>query len=267
MPELSGRAKECYVAAYSEAVYNSYSDDDTTFHGVRKTHKDDRRRCDFKHRADHDVESEFWSLAYTSMQLCPLDGDDEDELELSEHAKFAWARVRGHRAVPAVDEDIVPVDTRDVLLAFTEDDWRAALHPGLATLAPLFTALARQIRPEYALLATPPVDDHLHEAVRRLLLEHLVAMDDPIALHPEKRRKVAWDVGEIDVEDMSGWPEHWKPQMQVAPLAELPPTPEAKPKIMIRVPPKKRCAEEPPERDAQPNGLRIRIKRRKVSHS
>ena len=45
------------------------------------------------------------------------------------------------------------------------------------------------MQPEYAYLSPPPPTEHLHEAMRRLLLQQIVKMsDDVIPLDPKKIR-------------------------------------------------------------------------------
>ena len=53
----------------------------------------------------------------------------------------------------------------------------------------LMWKLAVQIAPEYALLSPDIAPDHLHEAVRRLLLQAIVDMKDDIPLDPKKCRR------------------------------------------------------------------------------
>ena len=44
------------------------------------------------------------------------------------------------------------------------------------------------MQPEYGLLNPPPAEDHLHEAFRRILLSHILSMEDDIPLTPNVSR-------------------------------------------------------------------------------
>ncbi len=58
------------------------------------------------------------------------------------------------------------------------------MDPRLAPISFMLAEMAGQINPEYGYLSPPPAKDHLHEAMRRLLLEQIVEMEDPIELQP-----------------------------------------------------------------------------------
>ncbi|KAF7437549.1 hypothetical protein PC9H_004391 [Pleurotus ostreatus] len=51
--------------------------------------------------------------------------------------------------------------------------WAKWLHKDLGFVAPLMVSLTRQVRPEWGLLRPPPRPLHLHEAMQRLILEHV----------------------------------------------------------------------------------------------
>ena len=48
--------------------------------------------------------------------------------------------------------------------------------------------LSLQVQPEYGLLNPPPAEDHLHEAFRRILLNHILSMEDDTPLTPNVSR-------------------------------------------------------------------------------
>ncbi|KAI0076436.1 hypothetical protein K474DRAFT_1708154 [Panus rudis PR-1116 ss-1] len=93
-------------------------------------------------------------------------------------------------------------DARHNLLQYSVEKLQEALQPRLSSLTPLLRKLARQVMPEYAYLLPSPPEDHLHEAFRRLLLEHIVGMDDPIPLIPGRSR--ADDLKTQDPESIVG---------------------------------------------------------------
>ncbi|KAF7796481.1 hypothetical protein EIP86_007658 [Pleurotus ostreatoroseus] len=250
MPVLIGEAKDRYVEAYSQDEYDLYTDNEDTWHGVPRVHKTDVKDINYLHRPDHDVETTFWSMIYASMQLSgPEDQKDDcghgkhvDE-SLSDHASFTWSRIHGHAIHFASRcENELPKDSRDVLLVYTEEDWREALHPAVACLAPLFVQMAHQIYPEYGLLETPPPQEHLHEAMRRLLLAHIVSMEDPVPLDPREPRAMPLKFTRIDPDDTSKWRSHWIPPRE----EELAPPSTSRLKLTLRLPPlpRKRSAEE-----------------------
>jgi hypothetical protein len=176
MPELQGNAKELYLEAYGQSTYDLYSDTGDTFHGGRKA----AQANSFLHRPSHDVESIFWTLFSTIIRVCPVDGDEQDT-----HFKF-------HQAINTLDMhviDINQIDGRAEFLGWSEESFGSALHPNLAGLASMMQQMSAQIQPEYARLSPSPKIDHLHEAMRRLLLQQIVKMrDNPIPLDPNKYR-------------------------------------------------------------------------------
>ena len=65
--------------------------------------------------------------------------------------------------------------------------------------------MGAQIYPEYGWFSPPPVDDHLHEAMRRLLLEQILKMqEDPIHLQDEETRPLEPDTEEESIEVPEG---------------------------------------------------------------
>ncbi|CAL1717125.1 unnamed protein product [Somion occarium] len=169
MPSLEGRAKEIYQRVYGQESYDRYEDSAGTFHGGRAS---SRKATDvtFIHRPDHDVESMFWLLVAVFLLAKPLGEPDYSTAKLYD----AWGAMQRHTiAAPGHS------DTREILLSqYNVESWQAALHPGLSCLAPLLDSLALQVQPEYAMMDPAPPEDHLHEAFRRLILEHIVGMGD-----------------------------------------------------------------------------------------
>ncbi len=75
-------------------------------------------------------------------------------------------------------------DSRDPLMNSSLEEIEETLDPQLASLGGMLLDMADQITPEYGYLSPPPARDHLHEAMRRLLLEQIVRMDEDIELRP-----------------------------------------------------------------------------------
>ncbi|KAI0076434.1 hypothetical protein K474DRAFT_1662954 [Panus rudis PR-1116 ss-1] len=175
MPELSGKALELYTRTYSRTTYDKYTDKDGTFHGGRFS---DDGTLPFHHRPDHDAETIFWVLFVSLILAFPAGTDDASP---NSSFCYVWGVFRDHTITQFGD-------TRALLLTHSVEKFKQALHPRLSSLAPLLHKLALQVMPEYALLSPSPPEDHLHEAFRRLLLEHIVGMDDPIPLIPGRSR-------------------------------------------------------------------------------
>ncbi|KAI0818671.1 hypothetical protein BC629DRAFT_1463460 [Irpex lacteus] len=70
-------------------------------------------------------------------------------------------------------------DFRDELLRKTAEEWKTVLPTRLQSTIPLIVQLGRQ-----------PAPGHLHEAFRRILLNFIVKINDPIPLLPGVRRSV-----------------------------------------------------------------------------
>ncbi|KAI0076428.1 hypothetical protein K474DRAFT_1644918 [Panus rudis PR-1116 ss-1] len=175
MPELRGKAFELYIQTYSRATYDKYTDKDGTSHGSRFSEED---ALTFHHRPDHDVESIFWVLFVSLILSFPAGTDDASP---NSSFCYVWGVFRNH----TISKD---GDTRLAPLLYSVAEFKEALHPRLASLAPLLRKLAGQVIPEYAYLSPPPPEDHLHEAFRRIILEQIVGMDDPIPLIPGRSR-------------------------------------------------------------------------------
>ncbi len=182
MPLLTSDALKVYIAAYDEEVYHLYNDKEGYVHGGIVPDLDDEKRPPaqekFYHRPDHDIESVFWVLLVTLLRAQPK--TRTDGVDMGKYWK-AYDYFLNHTIQQPEDDD---EDSRAVLLGYTEAKFEKILDPGLTSLAPMLRAMAKQIRPEYAYLDPPPPSDHLHEAMRRLLLEQILKMPDPIPLEP-----------------------------------------------------------------------------------
>ena len=195
MPTLSDEDQKYYYAAYSKGEYENRNDEEGTCHGcvipVKSKEQDTRRsRYDsppdpppFHHRPDHDVESFFWVLLATLLRAQPRDTNDDPNRK---HYWGAYNVLLQH----SIGKGNI-FDSRSQLLQLGLRTFRAFLHPNLQSLAPMLCAMADQIEPEYGLFDHPPAPDHLHEAMRRLLLEQILEMhkaNEPIYLSPGCQR-------------------------------------------------------------------------------
>ncbi|KAI0079447.1 hypothetical protein K474DRAFT_1659020 [Panus rudis PR-1116 ss-1] len=173
MPTLSGEALERYVKVYSQASYDQYEDAEGTTHGGKPISLD-AERPKFCHRPDHDAESIFWTLLVALILAYPA---DSVYVAPTKEFRAVWESIERH----TISHD---QDSRNSTLNYSNEEFADVLHPRLASLAPLLSRLSSQVSPEYAYLSPAPPEDHLHEAFRRILLEHIVSMKDPIPLKP-----------------------------------------------------------------------------------
>ena len=137
----------------------------------------------FYHRPDHDVESFFWVLLTSLLRAQPKNSEDDANLVRYRQAYDVFLQ---HSIRENAD-----LDSRTGLLQFGVKQFRRALHPELHDLAPMLRKMAEQIAPEYGYMKPPPARDHLHEAMRRLLLEQIFHMErkkQTIELAPGRMR-------------------------------------------------------------------------------
>lgn len=194
MPELSGKSRELYNKTWGEQVYALYCDNGETRHGAIIPAEDELYNRwetgiteDINHQPCHDVESMFWSLYVTSIQVVPK--CDEPDM-IRQPFIQAWEALQEHQIG---DPRFQECDARDAIMVNLPRRIRRMLHPGFSSspLPKLLTALVEHIRPEYELIREElPHQDHLHEAMRRLLLDCIVEMEGKpdIEFDTEKRR-------------------------------------------------------------------------------
>lgn len=180
MPDLAGKARDKYTAAYGEETYLRWTDAPDRFHGKTAPTAPDSSGAAFTHRPCHDVESIFWTLLYSLVRVRPLGAQDETLEELTAETEQIKNQLFAHQIKGKATEKYVS-DSRDSILRWEDGFFDDALHPGLRGrgLGQLLFRLSQQVRPEYARLQPePPARDHLHEAFRRLLLDYIVALED-----------------------------------------------------------------------------------------
>ena len=136
----------------------------------------------FYHRPDHDVESFFWVLLTSLLRAQPKNSEEDANLVRYRQAYDVFLQ----HSIREAD-----LDSRTGLLLFGVKEYTDALHPELRDLAPMLRRMAQQIAPEYGYMEPPPALDHLHEAMRRLLLEQIFKMEkqkQKIELAPGRMR-------------------------------------------------------------------------------
>ncbi|KAI0079457.1 hypothetical protein K474DRAFT_621111 [Panus rudis PR-1116 ss-1] len=143
----------------------------------------------FYHRMDHDAESLFWVLFHSLIRAQPQGEPEQQSPALS----AAWQKFAQHAIVDCKEVE----DSRNGFFLWSEQMCRNHLHPKLAHIAPFLAKMIEQVRPEYGYLDPPPCQEHLHEAMRRLLLDAIVEITEnksDVALDPDHQRPVdGWD--------------------------------------------------------------------------
>ncbi|KAH9903439.1 hypothetical protein C8Q73DRAFT_786017 [Cubamyces lactineus] len=198
MPSLRGKAKDLYVQAYGRERYDKYTDDPTagTYHGGLPRRASWRELQElaftlpFYHRWEYDAESVFWTMYSVLLRVLPQNAvespDTADSLEL------AWEKLKTHK-IPETPRQVTNYDdVRQPILGYRKDKFIGAFLPVMQDVASMLQLIAEQVSPTYALMdPPPPFDDHLHEAIQRLILQYLVDhQDTPIPLTPGVLRSV-----------------------------------------------------------------------------
>ncbi|KAI0657468.1 hypothetical protein C8Q70DRAFT_268210 [Cubamyces menziesii] len=213
MPSLAGKAKELYLKAYGNARYDQYNDfpGGPTFHGGTPRPGDDDEldeiayRLPFRHRWEHDAESVFWAMYSILLRVRPQNGKETPSTRAS--AKYVWGILQRHR-IPGSGRRGV-YDERELILERSKKNFVSSFLPAMVDVAHLLQSIAVQVNPSYALMdPLPPFEDHLHEAMQRLILQYLVDHEDePIPLTPGVLRSFEnEDEDEDEDEDVrAGW--------------------------------------------------------------
>ncbi|KAJ8482080.1 hypothetical protein ONZ51_g5593 [Trametes cubensis] len=197
MPTLSDKAKSAYVRLHGEDRYLRYCDGpnrDTYHGGVHPPIArpgDLRARVDsqqFRNRLWYDAESMFWALYATLLRVVPLEGAIETK-ESAKCLRYDWGVLEEY----TIPLPLIRRDCREQLVSEGDYVFSAAFLPGMVGVADLLYAMAGQVVPCYALMDQPPLlEDHLHEAMQRLILDYLVEnQETPIPLKPGSFRRPA----------------------------------------------------------------------------
>ncbi|KAI0672352.1 hypothetical protein C8Q78DRAFT_971500 [Trametes maxima] len=200
MPELSGETLDLYLGAYGQGRYEQYCDSAGTFHGGRLQEPDadiwagaERiKRLPYTHRWDYDVESVYWTV-YSVLLLVRPQGYWEDERSEKYSAmRRYWKILANHDFLDSTPGELenLPQDTRAPLLECDLPAYLMPFPPEMENVGRLMFSIAQHVRVSYAaMVELPPYEDHLHEAVQRLILDYLVAhRNEPIELTPDNLR-------------------------------------------------------------------------------
>ncbi|KAI0719835.1 hypothetical protein C8T65DRAFT_568580, partial [Cerioporus squamosus] len=185
MPTLTGEAELLYVKAHGQARYDRFTDKvPYTFHGGNPPDDRPDPLPSFVHRPCHDVESIFWTMLAALLLAQPKSA--EPEPHASALVAELWENLHEH-VIP--DQPDRYRDKRDGILMMGDDHWEQHFYPEMRDVAYLLFRISRQIAPEYEYWTPRPPDDHLHEAVQRLILQYLVDhRDKDIPLDPDQER-------------------------------------------------------------------------------
>ncbi|KAG9223403.1 hypothetical protein PLEOSDRAFT_154693 [Pleurotus ostreatus PC15] len=171
MPSLSPEIAAKYQQVYCDDIskLRAFSDANGTTHGGHQSsdllarYDDDRSlmAADFEHQPRHDAESVYWCIVVFLLLAKPL---HSDVVEDNHGLRDIWLSIAEHE-IGKTD------DKRSSVI--TLNKWDKWLHKDLAFVSKLMVPLTRQFRPEWALLSPAPDPLHLHEAMQRLILEHV----------------------------------------------------------------------------------------------
>ena len=186
MPELHGEAYELYVKAHGPERYLRYAEkDNSTCHGSAPPTKRSHASAVFTHRPEHDVESVAWTMLFILLRIRPETFEDEKKWAPI-HVATIWQALHEH-AIPDKPYDVS--DNRDRVFKIKPSSWPEYFPPEMADVGIMLGRIMEQVEPEYAYCMTQPPEDHLHEAVQRLILQYLVDhRDKDIKLDPDNLR-------------------------------------------------------------------------------
>ncbi|KAI1791249.1 hypothetical protein LXA43DRAFT_1061457 [Ganoderma leucocontextum] len=188
MPKLSGKALELYDAVHGKR-YHRYNDKDKdeTSHGAPPQIPHPTKvqtPPHFFHRAEHDVESIYWSMISAVLRVRPQ-GIVEDS-PMTHDVGEVWMPLLTHR-VPARPDTYT--DPRQPLMDKSSEEWRAYFLDGMKDVGDLLEQISQQVNPEYALWGDRRQPDHLHEAMQRLIFQYIIDHED-VSLDPNNLRPI-----------------------------------------------------------------------------
>ena len=203
MPTLEGEVRQRYEERHADNPrYELYNDKGGTSHGgtsgsqqgygvrgARSRHQD---LPTFFHRPEHDVESIYWSMVCVLLRVRPTNFPKSQYAEgvLAD----AWNALDSHQ----IHDDADRYDARQVILDYTLTKWEMLFPAEMEDVAELMWNISGQVSPEYGLWTWPKGqyrEDHLHEALQRLIFEYLYThRDRNIALDPSSLRSKTYQV-------------------------------------------------------------------------
>ena len=180
MPQLQGKALELYQQAYGKDHYLRYNDSGSTTHGGLSPQAcgyDDDDDIDrtkipaFRHRPEHDIESIDWSMVVVLLRVCPATKREYFAPTANEQV---WDWLNSHEI-----KENVPAsawDKRHPIVEGNLEFWEDLFFPEMRDVARLMFEISKHVRSEYALWEWKDgayLEDHLHEAIQRLIFRYL----------------------------------------------------------------------------------------------
>ncbi|CDO68436.1 hypothetical protein BN946_scf184707.g17 [Trametes cinnabarina] len=192
--ELQCRTGTLTYVARCVANGSLFSDGPRTIHGgvppLEMDEEIEARAQDlpFYHRWEYDAESVFWAMYSVLLRVVPVASPTETASSQKGLNK-AWKVLYEH----AIPDETGEIDVRDLLLAESALQITPRFLPAMKGVVSLIVSLAKHVFPSYAVMTPPPPhDDHLHEAMQRVILQYLVDnLDKPIPLIPGRLRPVS----------------------------------------------------------------------------
>ena len=186
MPELHGDAYNLYIQAHGQDRYDRYAEKDpATRHGSIPPTGWPTTSSAFSHRPEHDVESVVWTMLWVLLRVRPETFDDEREWT-SDRVAEIWTIFRHH---DIRDNPAWVWETRQLIFNIDPENWPKYFPSEMSGVATMMSRILDQVAPEYAFWLTQPPEEHLHEAVQRLILQYLVDhRDKDIKLDPDNLR-------------------------------------------------------------------------------
>ena len=129
----------------------------------------------------HDVESVFWIIVLFFIRASPSDANEEEVISNEDLDS------RSQTFCNLSSNFIGRIDWRTLLLGYSEDRWRLALHPRLRPFAPLLSTMASYFKNTWHFF--PGIygerSFHAHEAMRRMLWKTIQNIDEDIPISQE----------------------------------------------------------------------------------
>ena len=185
MPTLTDEAKRLYVNAHGQERYDRFTEKNPfTRHGAIPPSVQPKALPPAVHRPRHNAESIFWTMLVALLRAQPQYGAREERA--SRNVTWIWQKLHDHEIPEEPGND---QDERESILGAGRSFWENCFHLEMRKVARLLFNIKVQVLPEYELWTPAPPEDHLHEAMQRLILQYLVDhRDQDIPLDPSHQR-------------------------------------------------------------------------------
>ncbi|THG96496.1 hypothetical protein EW145_g7771 [Phellinidium pouzarii] len=179
-PKISEAAKAKYRKAYTKERYESYINALKNSDDIKRP----RKTAPFEHLPLHDMESLFWLLAVLLCTASVLE-PEEKSCSTTEYERF-WQIMKAHNPGDAGG------DLRELfLLKSSPEIWEKRLHSKLQSVSSMLDDMARYFSVNWVYWRGELNDDHAHEMMARVFLDHIVRIDHEnadVIINLKKRR-------------------------------------------------------------------------------